>query len=55
MIRIENKFQLIYEKKGPSAVYDLANKLELPYLFCKPCNAETPVIGKDKICGCCGQ
>lgn len=45
-----------YEKNGAGAVYELANKYNLPYHYCKPCDAETPTLVKlDNICGVCGQ
>lgn len=44
-----------YQKGGASAVYDIANKLKLPYSFCKACDCETPTITHiTSVCGVCG-
>lgn len=55
--KIRKKCQTLYKKTGPSAVYDYANEINLPYHPCKPCEAETPTI-TDKNgseCAVCGS
>jgi len=49
----------LYNNRGPSAVYDFANKLiadgntDIKYEYCKGCDAETPHLFGD--CLICGQ
>jgi hypothetical protein len=52
---INKKLYDAYQKGGAEAVYKIANKLKLPYSFCKPCEADTPSIKHIVIvCGVCG-
>jgi len=47
----------LYEKKGPSAVYDYCNKTGQYYHPCEPCEADTPTIsytGNNHTCAICG-
>jgi hypothetical protein len=58
-IRLAKITKEICEKlydKGPSYVYDYANKIKLPYHTCVPCEASTPTISdsKSNICALCG-
>ena len=44
-----------YQKNGASAVYDIANKLNLPYSPCSQCECDTPTIKHvTSVCGVCG-
>lgn len=45
--------EILNQKVGPSAVYDWANRLGLPYARCKACEAETPTY--DDVCAICGS
>jgi hypothetical protein len=54
-MNVQKKLYDAYQTGGASAVYDLANKLKLPYSPCKPCDAETPTIKHvTSVCGVCG-
>lgn len=54
--QINKKLYDAYQKKGATAVYDLANKFGLPYSPCKECDADTPSITHVcTVCGVCGQ
>lgn len=47
----------LYEKTGPSAVYDYCNKIRLQYHKCTGCETDTPTIKSQQMCICavCGQ
>ena len=50
--------QKLYERKGPSAVYDYCNKADTLYHHCAPCEADTPTISNtdgQHTCALCGQ
>ena len=49
--------QGIYEKDGPSKVFDYSNKVNMPYSYCKPCDNFTPTVVRKETdtCGLCGQ
>jgi hypothetical protein len=51
-LQIRNKCLSIYESGKISEVYDYCNSLGLKYSYCKPCNAQTPTIGKAE-CALC--
>lgn len=62
--RLTNLIALIceqlYVKGGVSAVTDYANKVKLNYGYCKPCEAEMPMIEYKEYkeytdCACCGS
>lgn len=53
--KINNQLYKAYQKGGASAVYELANKLGLPYSPCKQCECDTPTIKHvTTVCGVCG-
>lgn len=56
MKNIAKQLYAAYKKGGANAVYDLANKLGLPYHPCKQCAADTPTIETvAPACGVCGM
>ena len=44
----------LYDETGPSAVYDFADTLGLPYSECEPCDTDTPTID-EQTCLVCGS
>lgn len=54
-MKIQKQLYEAYQTGGASAVYKIANKLKLPYSYCKQCEADTPTIKHVcKVCGVCG-
>lgn len=47
------KAEKLYQDKGATAVYDYANKNNIPYEYCKACAASVPHINHN--CLICGQ
>ena len=47
----------LYSKYGATRVYDYANKINLQYHLCKPCEADTPTISSksNNTCAVCGS
>lgn len=47
----------IYEEEGPSKVFDYAEKVNMPYSYCKPCDNFTPTIvsRETDTCALCGS
>ena len=51
----KQKLNKVYNEQGSAATYDLANTMNLPYSFCKPCDAQTPTVGtRHPECAICG-
>lgn len=48
--------QVIYDELGVGGVTDYANKNDLPYGFCEPCDSSMPMIQTENDCNCavCG-
>ena len=47
----------LYNGQGASKVYDYANKINLHYNYCAPCQAQTPTIAdkSNSTCAICGS
>lgn len=43
----------IYQEKGQSGVFDFANKYDIGYAYCPPCETSSPSLGGD--CLVCGS
>ena len=51
--KIISEAEKIYNKKGQSAVFDFANKHNVKYEYCSPCETSSPQI--DHECLVCGS